>query len=178
MSVNVNQRHSLHRGRVFQLVRENVTLDNGTTTDLDFIEHPGAAAIVALTNERNVVLVRQYRHALKRYIWEVPAGTLDSGEPALDCARRELVEETGFTAAQWQKLGEVTPVPAYSDERIHLFLAGGLSAATQHLDADEVLDVHCLPLAEVDGMIARGELQDAKSICALLLAQKWLERQF
>ena len=176
MRVTVTHRHPLHRGRVFQLVRENVTLDNGTTTDLDFIEHPGAAAIVALTSEKDVVLVRQYRHALKQYIWEIPAGTLNPGEPVMECARRELVEETGYAAADWRQLGEITPVPAYSDERIHLFLATGLSAATQHLDADEVLDVHRLPLAEVGGMIARGELQDAKSICALLLAQQWINQ--
>jgi len=122
MFVKINRRQSIHHGRVFALVRENVTLDNGTTTDLDFIEHPGAAGIVALTGEGNVVLVRQYRHALKRYVWEIPAGTLDPQETAIDCARRELVEETGYAAAQWQKLGEITPVPAYSDERIHLFL--------------------------------------------------------
>jgi ADP-ribose pyrophosphatase len=176
MSVTVNHRHDLHRGRVFRLVRENVTLDNGTTTDLDFIEHPGAAAVVALTSARDVVLVRQYRHALRRYIWEIPAGTLAPGELAMACARRELVEETGYMAAEWQPLGEITPVPAYSDERIHLFLATGLSAAAQHLDADEVLDVHCMPLAEADGMIARGEIQDAKSICALLLAQQWISK--
>jgi ADP-ribose pyrophosphatase len=176
MAVNVNERRSIHRGRVIQMVRENVTLDNGATTDLDFIEHPGAAAIVALTHGREVVLVRQYRHALRRYIWEVPAGTLAPGEPVLECARRELAEETGFTASQWQALGEITPVPSYSDERIHLFLATGLSTVAQRLDADEVLHVHCVPLAEADGMIARGELQDAKSICALLLAQKRLGR--
>jgi ADP-ribose pyrophosphatase len=177
MTVSVNYRQPIHSGRVFQLVRENVTLDNGTTVDLDFIEHPGAAAIVALTNEGGVVLVRQYRHALKGYIWEIPAGTLDPGEPALDCARRELVEETGYAAAHWRQIGEITPVPAYSDERIHLFLATGLSAAAQRLDADEVLDVHCLPLVEVGGLIARGELQDAKSICALLLAQQCINER-
>lgn len=172
MTVKVHHRRLAHRGRVFQLVRENVTLENGTTIDLDFIEHPGAAAIVALTDEKEIVMVRQYRHALKRYIWEVPAGTLDPGEPALECARRELAEEAGYAAERWQPIGTITPVPAYSDEQIHLFLATGLSAATRNLDADEVLEAHCLPLAEVIGMIARGELQDAKSICALLLAQK------
>jgi 8-oxo-dGTP pyrophosphatase MutT (NUDIX family) len=178
VAVNVHHRHSIHRGRVFQLVRENVTLDNGTTTDLDFIEHPGAAGIVALTGGHEVVLVRQYRHALKQYIWEIPAGTLDSGEGAMDCARRELAEETGYTAAEWRRLGEIIPVPAYSDERIHLFLATGLSAATRCLDPDEVLDAHGLPWAEAAAMIARGDIQDAKSICALLLAQKWLEPLF
>jgi ADP-ribose pyrophosphatase len=156
------------------LVRENVTLDNGTTTDLDYIEHPGATAIVPLLDAGLVVLIRQYRHALKQYIWEIPAGTLDPEEPVMDCARRELIEETGYAAAEWQKLGEITPVPGYSDERIHLFLATGLTAAKQHLDADEVLAVHRLPLADTTAMIARGEIQDAKSICGLLLAQQWL----
>jgi ADP-ribose pyrophosphatase len=178
MPASVNRRSVMHRGRVFQLVRENVTLDNGTTTDLDFIEHPGAAAIVALTGENDVVLVRQYRHALGQYIWEIPAGTLDPGEPVLDCARRELAEEAGYAAAEWRKLGEITPVPGYSDERVHLFLATGLSAAAQRLDADEVLEAHGRPLAEAAAMIARGEIQDAKSICALLLAQNWLGCQF
>jgi ADP-ribose pyrophosphatase len=178
MPASVNRRSVIHRGRVFQMVRENVTLDNGTTTDLDFIEHPGAAAIVALTGGNDVVLVRQYRHALGQYIWEIPAGTLDPGEPVLDCARRELAEETGYAAAEWRKLGEITPVPGYSDERIHLFLATGLSAAAQRLDADEVLEAHTRPLAEMAAMIARGDVQDAKSICALLLAQNWLERHF
>jgi ADP-ribose pyrophosphatase len=177
MAVTVNHRTGIHQGRVFRLVRENVTLDNGATTDLDYIEHPGAAAIVALLGSGEVVLLRQYRHALKQYIWEIPAGTLEPGEPGLDCARRELIEEAGFAAAQWQKIGEITPVPGYSDERIHLFLATGLSAADQHLDADEVLAVHRVPLAEAVGMVAHGEIQDAKSICGLLLTQQWLGSQ-
>jgi ADP-ribose pyrophosphatase len=174
MTATVNHRTRLHRGRVFTLVRENVTLDNGTVADLDYIEHPGAAAVVPLLGSGEVVLVRQYRHALKRFIWEIPAGTLDPGEPVMDCARRELIEETGYSAGEWRRLGEITPVPGYSDERIHLFLATGLSPARQSLDADEVLDVHHRPAAEALAMIACGEIQDAKSICGLLLAQKWL----
>jgi ADP-ribose pyrophosphatase len=177
MPVTVNDRRCVHRGRVFDMVRENVTLDNGATTELDFIEHPGAAAVVALTDDGRVVLVRQYRHAIRRYIWEIPAGTLAPCEAPAECARRELIEETGYAAAHWQALGEITPVPSYSDERIHLFFATGLSAATQHLDADEVLDVHGVPLAEVDAMIARGEMQDAKSICGWFLARRWISQR-
>lgn len=177
MAADVNRRSLIHRGRVFTLVRENVTLDNGATTDLEYIEHPGAAAVVPLIRPAEVVLVRQYRHALKGYIWEIPAGTLEPGEPVMDCARRELTEETGYAAADWHKLGEITPVPGYSDERIHLFLAAGLSAATQHLDSDEVLAVHRFALAEALAMIGRGEIQDAKSICGLLLARQWIERR-
>ncbi|MCU0560387.1 MAG: NUDIX hydrolase [Desulfobacterales bacterium] len=166
----VNRRALIYRGRVFRLVRENVTLTNGATADLDYIEHPGAAAIVPLASPGEVVLVRQYRHALKRYIWEIPAGTLDPGESGLACARRELAEETGYSAARWHSLAEITPVPGYSDERVFLFLATELSPVQQGLDADEVLEVHRLPLAKAIERIARGEIQDAKSICGLLLA--------
>jgi ADP-ribose pyrophosphatase len=174
MTAKVNRRTPLHQGRVFLMVRENVTLDNGVSTDLDYIEHPGAAAIVPLIAPGEVLLIHQYRHALKQYIWEIPAGTLEPGEPAMDCARRELIEETGYAAGVWQKFGEITPVPGYSDERIHLFLASELTAARQELDADEVLAVHRMPLAQALDMITRGDIQDAKSICGLLLAQKWL----
>ena len=174
MTVTVNTRTPLYNGRVFRLVRENVTLDNGVSTDLDYIEHPGAAAIVPLIGANEVVLIKQYRHALKRYIWEIPAGTLDPQEEVAACARRELAEETGYAAAEWHKLGEITPVPGYSDERVHLFLASRLSPARQELDPDEVLAIHRIPLAKAVDMIAGGDIQDAKSICGLLLAQKWL----
>jgi len=178
MTVKINRRTPLHQGRVFRMVRENVTLDNGVSADLDYIEHPGAAAIVPLIAPGEVLLIKQYRHALKQYIWEIPAGTLNPDEPVMDCARRELIEETGYAASEWQKLGQITPVPGYSDERVHLFLASALAAARQELDADEVLAVHRMPLIKALEMITRGDIQDAKSICGLLLAQKWLERHF
>lgn len=174
MAATVNRRSQIYRGRVFRLVRENVTLDNGVSAELDFIEHPGAAAIVPLVSPGEVVLVRQYRHALRRFIWEIPAGTLDPGESGLECARRELAEETGYGAAEWHPLGEITPVPGYSDERVFLFLATALSAAQQGLDPDEVLAVHRLPLEKALEMIATGEIQDAKSICGLMLAERHL----
>lgn len=171
MRAVVHHRTSIYRGRVIHLVKEKVTLANGRTTDLEFVEHPGAAAIVALDEAEHVVLVRQYRHALGRYIWEIPAGTLDGAEPPLECARRELAEETGLAAADWRELTAITPVPGYSDERIHLFLATGLRPASQHLDPDEVLSVHRVTLTEAASMILRGEIADAKSICGILLAR-------
>jgi ADP-ribose pyrophosphatase len=174
MTARINRRSSIYRGRVFLLVKENVTLDNGATTDLEYVEHPGAAAIVPLDANGEVVLIRQYRHALKQYIWEIPAGTLDPGEPVDTCARRELVEETGLAASDWEPLGDVTPVPGYSDERVHLFLARGLTPAQQSLDADEVLAVHRMPLGDALQMIERGEIRDAKTICGLLLTERRL----
>jgi len=168
MSVVVHQRKEIHHGRVFTLVREKVTLANGVTVDLDTLRHPGASAVVPMTAEGAVVLIRQYRHAVGGYIWEIPAGTLNPREDPETCAVRELAEETGYRAGSWRKLGEITPVPGYSDERIHLFLATELTLADQNLDADEILDVHEFPLETAVDMIATGEIQDAKTICALL----------
>ncbi len=170
MSTQVNFQRTLHRGRVFRLVRENVTLENGVVTELDVIRHPGAAAIVPFTAKDTVLLIRQYRHAAGGYIWEIPAGTVDPGESPLACARRELIEETGFSAERWVDLGEITPLPAYSDERIRLFGATELNPAKQHLDEDEILDVHEMPFEEALSMIQKDEIQDAKTISALFLA--------
>lgn len=172
MPAKVNRREHRHTGRVFELSTENVTLDNGVTIDIDIIRHPGASAIVPVTEDGNVLMIKQYRHAVGGYIWEIPAGTLDPGETPLTCAKRELIEEAGVSAAEWRKLGEITPVPGYSDERIHIFLATNISPAEQHLDADEVLQVHEIDLAEALAMIDRGEIQDAKTLCGLLMTAR------
>ena len=93
MTVKVNRRTTVHKGRVFSLVGENVTLENGITVDVEFVEHPGATAIIPLLSETRIVMLKQYRHALKKHIWEIPAGTLDPQESELECAKRELGEE-------------------------------------------------------------------------------------
>ena len=142
MSAITNERVTLHKGRVFTLVREKVTLENGVTVDLDIVRHPGAAAMVPLMENGTLLMIRQYRHALGGFIWEIPAGTLNPGETPLTCAKRELVEEIGYSADTWHKLGEITPVPGYSDERIHIYCAMDLSPAIQQLDRDEILNVH------------------------------------
>ncbi len=170
MTATINSRTIVHQGKVFSLIRENVTLDNGITTDMEFVEHPGATAIIPLLNESRVLLLKQYRHALKEYIWEIPAGTLDPQESVINCAKRELIEETGYSANQWQKLAEITPVPGYSDERIHIYLATDLQPAEQNLDKDEIINVHEVEFSKAIEMIKRGEIQDAKSITGLFLA--------
>jgi ADP-ribose diphosphatase len=159
----------IKKGRVFEFYSENITLPNGVNIDMEVIRHPGAAAIVPLMDDRTVLLLKQYRHAVGGFIWEIPAGTLDPQEDADCCARRELTEETGYTARHFEKLAEITPLPAYSDERIHLFLATGLAKAAQNLDADELLSVHPLDLSRALNMITRGEIQDAKTITGLQL---------
>ncbi len=170
MSAKVNKSVTVHQGRVFTMVTENITLSNGETIDIDILHHPGAAAIVPLFDKDTVILIRQYRHAVRDYIWEIPAGTLDSDEAPLACAKRELTEETGFSAGVWQKLGEITPVPGYSDERIHIFLAGHLTPVGQNLNKDEQLSVHKIRLDEAMTMVYKGEIQDSKTINGLFMA--------
>lgn len=161
----------IHAGKVFTLLREELTLPNGFTTFLEVIRHPGAAAVVALQEGGKVLLIRQYRHAVQAHIWEIPAGTLSAGEEPLECAKRELAEETGYLASEFRFLGETVPVPGYSDERVYIFLAKGLTASKQHLDQDEVLEVHSVPLEQALAMVYSGQIQDAKTIVGLTLAR-------
>ncbi len=177
MTAIIKQVTKLHQGRVFRLVREEIQLETGVTTELDIIRHPGAAAIIPVDEKGRVILIHQYRHAVGGRIWEIPAGTLEAGEDPETCAARELVEETGVRAEKLHRLGEITPLPGYADERIHLYLAAGLSEAEQKLDADEVLSVARIPFSEALEMVARGEIQDAKTISGLFFAERWLREK-
>lgn len=170
-----NRATLVKQGRVFRLFSENITLPNGVTVEMEIIRHPGAAAIVPLMDDGTILLLRQYRHAVGGYVWEIPAGTLEPGEDARRCAWRELTEETGYTAQAIEKLTEITPLPAYSDERIHIYLATGMTEAEQKLDEDELLFVHRVTLKRAVAMIASGEIQDAKTIAGLLLAAQRMD---
>ena len=174
----VETRHALvhgireiHLGKVFRLVQEDLTLPNGFRTSLEVVRHPGASAIVALSGNGEVLLLHQYRHAVGEFIWEIPAGTLKDKEEPLECAKRELMEETGYEAMELKELGQMVPVPGYSDERIHIFLATGLRPANQNLDRDEVIAVHSVPFHRSFEMIRKGEIKDAKTIVGLTLAK-------
>jgi len=163
------QVRDIHRGRIVHLTVESIVLPNGNPLDLEIVRHPGASAIVALDAGGDVILVRQFRHAVGGYIFEVPAGKLDGEAPEV-CAARELEEEAGVTASQWDKLGAIVTTPGFSDEVIHLFLARGLRPARQQLEPDEVLTVLRVPFAKALEMARTGEIRDAKSMCALFLA--------
>ena len=176
MSATIDSQTTLHQGRVFRLVNEKYTLDNGVTSDMDFIQHSGAAAMVPMLNQTDVVLIKQYRHAVREFIWEIPAGTIDPEESAIHCAKRELIEEIGHSANDWHHLGTITPLPGCSDERIHIFLASGLQQAKQDLDDDELLNVHTMELSKAMEMIFSGEIQDGKTISGLFLAFNWIKK--
>lgn len=173
-AVIVQDMKQLHRGKVFSLQQDMVTFPNGNTARIDVIRHPGAAAVVPLLDESHVILIHQYRHALRKFIWEIPAGTLSRKEDPLDCARRELREETGYDPGDLRDLGHIVPVPGYSDERVYLYLAMDLRRSSQHLDEDELLDVTSVPFARALDMIDGGEIVDAKTIIGLLRAKAYL----
>jgi len=171
MPSRCNESTIVHRGRVFALHHDRITLPNGVVTTLDVIRHPGAAAIVPVTARGHVILIRQYRYAVDDRIWEIPAGTLEMGESPLACARRELAEEIGMVAESWHPLGSILPLPAYSDETIHLYRAEDLSPTDQCLDPDEILEVHEFGYEETLEMIRTGRIRDAKTITGLMMAQ-------
>jgi ADP-ribose pyrophosphatase len=169
MSMKVHSITDLYHGKIFNVALEKVTLPNGVIKDREVVRHPGAAAMVPLLENGDVVLVRQHRHAVNDYLWEIPAGTLEPDEEPLACAQRELTEETGYEAANFDKLTEIFPAPGYTDECIHIFLATGLHAVEQRLEDDEVLTAQPTPFDKAIEMVTQGEIQDAKTIAGLLL---------
>lgn len=170
---NVLSSRVVHRGRIFELAVDRVRLPNGTEASLEILHHPGAAAVVPLTDDGCILLLRQFRHAVGGELWEIPAGTLGAGEAPAACARRELTEEAGVRAAELVELGEIVPVPGYSTERIHLFLARGLGPAQQSLDDDEVIgEVRAVPAPEALRWVVDGRIVDAKSAVAICRARE------
>jgi ADP-ribose pyrophosphatase len=157
----------VYKGRIFNFVTENLTLPNGRDTEMAFIRHPGSTAVVPLLDDNTVVMEVQYRHPVGEYLLEIPAGTLEPGESPLNCAKRELMEETGFRAQELIELGKIHMIPAYSDEEIHVFIARGLTPAEQNLDPDEIIEVVTYPFEKALKMIEAGKITDALTILSI-----------
>ena len=161
-------------GRLLKVRRDRVRLPDGSEGVREYIRHPGAAAIVALFDDGSVLLERQFRYPHGREFIEIPAGKLDPGEPHLETAQRELLEETGYVAAEWRRLGVVHTTIGYSDEAIELFLAGKLTRKSAQLDAGEFLEVFTLPMDEAIAMVRDGRITDSKSVAGLLWVKAFL----
>jgi len=161
----------VYAGRLLKVHRDRVRLPDGGESVREYIRHPGAVAIVALFDDGRVLLERQFRYPLGRAFIEIPAGKLEAGEDHLQTGQRELLEETGYVAAEWRKLGHVHNAIGYSDEVIEIWLARGLEMRQQALAEGEFLEVFSLPLAEAQAMTRDGRITDVKTITGLL----WVE---
>jgi ADP-ribose pyrophosphatase len=166
------RRDVLWQGSVGAFGIDEVRLPNGQQAQLALLEHPGAAAIVPFADARTVLLLRQFRYAAGGTIWEVPAGKLDGDEDPADCARRELLEETGMTAGRLVRTGEIWTTPGFTDERIVLFSAWDLQVGATAHEPHEVIAVERVALDEALAMIDRGDIRDAKTIAALYHAAR------
>ena len=160
---------AVYDGTLLKVRRDVVRLPDGSQGAREYIRHPGAVAVVPLFDDGRVLLERQFRYPHGREFIEIPAGKLEPGEPHLETAKRELLEETGYVAAEWKRLGVIHTAIAYTDEAIELFVARQLTERGRSLDDGEFLEVLTLPFAEAIGMIRDGRITDAKTVSALLL---------
>ncbi len=159
-------------GRMIKLYVDEVELPNSHRATREVVRHPGASAVLVVDDRGFLVLERQYRYPIDKLLWEIPAGKLDKGEPPLNCAKRELKEETGLIAKEWQELGYIYTTPGFSDEKIYLFFAKVFEKGEQHLDEDEFVEMKYFSREDVENMITTGEIVDSKTIAAFFRAQK------
>lgn len=168
MIETVTNTQTIYDGRIVKLDLLEVTLPDGATSRREVVRHPGAVAMVALDDEGQVLLVRQYRIAAGKIMLEVPAGTLDPNETPEACAIREMQEETGYKPNKVESLGGVYTAPGYTTEFIHLFLVTDLHESVLDMDTDEFIEVERLPLKEAVERIERGEINDGKTVSGIL----------
>jgi ADP-ribose pyrophosphatase len=167
------------QGRIFTVNVESITLPRGEQLDVEIVRHPGSAVLIPVTADGAVVLVRQYRHAIGRFAWELPAGSLKPGEDPGAAAARECQEEVGLIPAAMEHLGGFFPTPGYCDEEMHVYLATGLREPTDsdppvRQDEDEDIDTKAFSIDEISDMIATGAIVDLKTVAGLTLLQRRL----
>jgi ADP-ribose pyrophosphatase len=162
-------------GKLLKVHSDTVRLPDGGTAEREWIDHPGAVAVIALTDSGELVMERQHRYALGRDMIEIPAGKIDPGEDPLATARRELKEETGYTASEWRHVATIHIAIGYSNEHIEIFLARGLKQEIADPDDEEFVEVFALPLATALVWVRQGRITDAKTVSCLFWAEKILD---
>lgn len=166
----VIEKEVIYKGRILYAVKELIEVDEKKIWR-ETVEHPGAVAIVAFVNPDEIVLVKQYRRAARQHLWELPAGTIENEEPPLDCAIRELQEETGFSAKHWVQLGEFFAAPGFCTEKMTIFMATDLMPGEMNLDHDESIETKMVSFADMVFKAQSGKLEDAKTLIGLLWAE-------
>jgi len=169
----------MYSGRVLDLDMATLRFPDGSVGEHMMTCHPCAAAVVPFVEDPRspdpeVLLIRQFRHAADRYVWEIPAGRLEPGEAPEACARRELEEEAGVTAGELRRLTTIYTTPGFTDEQIHLFLATGLDGGRQRPEPDEFLEVHRMPWSGVLELVRQGEVVDGKTLITLMFVECFL----
>ena len=163
----MNDNTLIHRGYLFSLYKEKVDLADGKHTYFDIVRHPGGAVIGAINDDNEICLLKQWRQAVHKTIWELPAGCLEPNEEPILTAKRELEEEAGVTATDWQALGTILPSAGFSDEELHLFVARNLNSGKINLDDAEQLEALWVPLPKAIEMAKDGTISDAKTLALL-----------
>jgi 8-oxo-dGTP pyrophosphatase MutT (NUDIX family) len=172
--MSIEKSRTVFVGRIVTVNVETVRLPNGHVADLDIIHHPGGAAVVAVDAQQRVCLIRQYRHAVGGWIWELPAGKLEPQEPPGQTARRELIEEAGASAHSWTSLGPYVSSPGVFTEIVHLYLARDLESVNMSHEAGELIEVHWVDLGEACTRALDGSISDGKTALGLLRARSAL----
>lgn len=165
------QHKTVFSGHVVKVTVGQVALPNGGTMQAEIVHHPGGAAVVALDAHQRVCLLRQYRPVINDWIWELPAGKIDNQDTPLATAQRELEEEAGVVATEWQSLGSVVSSPGVFSEVVHLYKASGISFTAHAHEEHEVLEVHWIPFDEAFSRARDGEISDAKTVAGLFRAK-------
>jgi len=169
MKFRVESEKELFQGRIIRLVERKMVLPNGRRTTYHIVEHPGAVAIVPVHDNGDVVLIKQFRPTLGIEIYEIPAGTMEKGEAPLATAKREIIEETGFKAKRWEKIADFYTAPGFCDERMHVYVARGLTPAHADGDVDEILRPVRMSIDTALKLIRTRRIRDAKSIAGLMV---------
>lgn len=166
---------AVYDGCLLHVRRDSVRMPDGKLSTREYITHPGAVAVLALQDNGNLIMERQFRYPARREFIELPAGKIDDGEAILKTGQRELLEETGYTASEWLHLTTAWPCIGYADERIEYFLARGLTRQQRHLDEGEFLEVFELSLADAIDWVRQGKINDSKTIVGLFWLEKYLK---